>query len=403
MLRSFKTALAVTTIAVMSQQALAQDFAESMQQMGADAVKGYMAPFATGVGSGMNSQWSYTSKAQSFKGLPVGFNIYFGVPIKIISKSEKTFDFTGSLPTGALLDQIGLPAGLTLDSLQKVVPGGQTLDLKTLHVVAKDVPTFYGSSKAKKAAIDSVLPNSDFLTLVRDYNKMIDSTNALASPSAQQKKIAIPDSIELPFVGVDFPIGFTLPNIGASICLSKIPVLDNITLGGRFIPTTSLYGIKAGLFGFTVQHEITPHIPVLSSLPFIHLGTYYGYNSFTIEGTRKDTTVTPNTKTKIASLNSINQIGMLTFSLDPSIPVLSAGIYGGIGFEKSSLTVDVSKQELANNLELPAFKVTIDGKNFLRTQIGARVSLGAVDIFADANFGSATIYNAGIAIGLNGL
>ncbi|HSQ40748.1 MAG TPA: DUF6588 family protein [Fibrobacteraceae bacterium] len=394
----------------------AQTFSQSMQQMGSEAVEGYLQPMAEGMGSGMNSQWYYSSKTQSFLGLPVGFSLYVGYPLVGVSKSMKTFDFSGNLPVGALISQFDLP--ISLDSMEQVVSlaSGDRKDynLKTLNITAEDVPTIYGSSQksARTRSLENLVSNSDednILTLFDDYNKVVgeclaSDSNGTACPDS----VKIPSSVLLPFVGFGWSVAPSLPPLGLNIGISHIPVLDNISLGVRYMSSSLIPGSVGDVFekklgtvsqfGFTVQHEITPHIPIMGKLPFLHFGLMYAYNAFTIDAK------------KYAKLESDNQVYMFTTSLDAKF-LIGLGVYGGIGYETSSITVDTK----ATTLNIPTadgdtvsyaidkYHLVVDGHKGLRTQVGLRVSLAAFDIYADLDHGSTTTYNLGIAIGLNGL
>ena len=406
MLNKITKAAAIVAATLMAQQTMAAtpEFASAVQEMGESAVKGYMQPFATGLGVGMNSQWAYSSKAQSFLGLPVGASIYIGYPVVLVNKDMKTFSFQGTLPAASLIEGLGLPAGMSIDSIASAVSlltgGAKTYDsLGTLHINVEDVPTIYGSDKQKKITVATLLAGADLLNLVNDYDSLATALNPGLILAGQTPMTLIApglnDSVALPFRGFDLPIAPTLPPVGINLAFTSIPVLNNITIGARYVPTLVNDELGSiGMFGFTLQHEITQHIPVLGKAPFLHFGVLYGYNSFTLEA--KD----------VVTIESKNQVGMVTASVDVKF-LVGLGLYCGVGYEQSTLTVDVQSQTFAQNsgpdLVTPAFDVSIDGKNVMRSQVGARFSFAAFDLYTDINFGSTTTYNAGLAIGLNGL
>jgi len=394
-------------------QAATPSIQESVQSMGEGAVKGYMQPFVTGLGVGMNSQWFYSSKAQSFLGLPIGISVYLGYPVTLVNKDMKTFTFSGSLPTGSLLSQVTNDSTLSLDNVALIASGGDTTaanqlvtDLQSdeVNINIKGVPTIYGSSKRKAVTLGGLLDSSGSVlaTLVYSYNAKADSVNTLIDslealnitlPSGVQRldTINTSDSLLLPFRGWNIPIAPTLPPVGVNFAITSIPILDNITVGARYIPTLSNSKMgSVGMLGYTIQHEVTPHIPILKSLPFIHLGVLYGYNRFSMD------------MKKVVKIESTNQVMMLTGSLDAKF-LLGVGVYGGIGYEKSVFSVDVKSHDFGSGITTPAFDMEIEGKNKLRSQLGARVSFAVFDVYADANFGSTVTYNAGLAVGLNGL
>jgi hypothetical protein len=365
--------------------------------MGKNAVEGYLQPFTTGIGVGMNSQWSYSAKTMSFMGLPIGFNLYVGYPFVMVDDDMKTFNFEGDIPAASLMREIGMPNGVSLDSMVEFVNAAtgkdyDAADMQSINIAVQDVPTIYGSSKGKKVTVREALSNNEeLLNLISDYDSLATAANEVTDDSVATLGQGLDEEITLPFRGLNIPIAPALPPIGATIAISHIPVLDNITVGARWVPTVGNDDLgEVGMFGFMVQHEITPHIPVLSKVPFLHFAVYYGYNSFKIEA--KD----------IAKLESKNQIGMFQASLDFKF-LIGLGIYGGIGMEKSTMSVDVQELNVEGMDPVEGFSLDIDGENKLRTQLGARIALGPLDIYGDGNWGSNTTYNVGVAIGLNGL
>lgn len=419
MFRQLKIWIFGISLVFLSSQAIAQDYADALQEMGEEAAQGYLKPFVSGVGVGMNSQWSYTAKTMSFLGLPIGFNAYIGYPIVSVSKSMKTFDFHGSMPIASLLDSYQMPNNLNVDSVSTLMSDimDTTYDLSApVTVDAKDIPTIYGSDKKKKTTLAALSGNSPYLALIEDYNSWANDMNHtlshikdsmggelpdslipteaksfLKANATSLDTIAIPDSITLPFVGINTPIAPTLPPVGVTMGISMIPVLDNITLGIRFLPKIGNDDLgRVGMFGFMVQHELTHLIPVLGKMPFLHFAAYYAQNSFEIE-----------VKDQL-SIETTSRIAMLQTSVDLSF-LVGLGIYGGIGWEHSKLEATVEELQLTPGLTLPKFSTTIDGGHDLRTQLGLRFSFAVFDLYADVNYGSTTVYNAGLALGLNGL
>ena len=406
-------------LAFLAQNAFADPtWTQNIQEMGANAAKGYAEPMQIGLGTGMNSQWDYSSKTQSFMGLPVGISFYVGYPIVMVSNGMKTFDFNGTIPSGALLNSLtaSYPT-VNVDSLaqtlQSVTGKSWVAELdsvknENLKINVKGVPTIYGSDKKKSITLADLLSGSHLGDLVTSYNHLADSINPIVDSLSKlgistsykhMTKVNTGDSIQLPFAGINTPIAPTLPPIGVNVGFSHIPVLDNITLGARWVPTVSNSKLgSVGMLGFTVQHELTPEIPVLSHVPFLHFGMMYGYNSFSISANSNGT--------EAVSIKSTNQIGMLTFSIDPKFPVVSFGVFGGIGYEASDLSLNVQALHFVtqgDTLTVPAFTLDLNSQKSLRTQIGLRLTLGVFDIYGSMDNGITTTYNVGVAVGLNGL
>ena len=297
------------------------------------------------------------------------------------------------MPVEPLLNELGINPE-DLNALTEFSDKDYDLT-QPLKINAKGVPTIYGSKKAKKVGTKDVIGDigtlfDDYNQLVNDFNEALDEEGISEDEVARMSTIDMPDSIALPFRGLNTSIAPTLPPVGVTMSLSKIPVLNNITVGVRRLPELSNKNLgKVGMLGFMGKYEFTHLIPVINKLPLIHLSAYYAQTTFDL--TVKD----------VSSLSSFNQTAMLQASADLSF-LVGVGVYGGIGWEKSSLDIKVEELKITDDMSLPSFKTSIDGSNNLRTQLGARFSFLVFDIYADANFGSTTVFNAGIALGLNG-
>jgi hypothetical protein len=175
-----------------------------------------------------------------------------------------------------------------------------------------------------------------------------------------------------------------------TVGLNKLPVINNLQVGLSYLPEVGAKGMgSVGMLGLKLQHELTPHIPIVGKMPFLHISAMYAINNVSMES-------------GLASLDFKNWIAQVNGSLDAKVPVLGgAGIYGGLGLEGSKMIFDVSMAQYG----LPDVKdLEIKGDNLLRLTIGARLSILIFDIYADANIGSTTILNAGITLlSLNGL
>lgn len=372
----------------------------SLTDLGVNAAQGWMGPFVTVFGTGMNAGWYNSSKSYSFLKLPVGFSVgAVNLPIVVIDDDMRTFDFSGDLPLKAMLEPV-MP--ISLDSLNSVVTGISTADPTMAALIqtqlginpdslgiesevaftAADQPTLFGPDSSGSVTMSELLDSTKTLYTIQAYNMITGQVSAADT-------IDLSTEIPLPFSGMDAPSMLpSVPGVGFHIGVSKIPVINNLTLGFRFLPAIEVgdFG-KIGQFGMKIQHEITPHLPIADKIPFLHLSGYWAMNNLGIEAGPVE-------------INQNNWVAMLNVSADAKF-LLGAGLFMGIGMESSNLALKVDMPEESG---LEDFELDIAGENGLRFQIGPRLSLGIFDIWADANFGAVTSYNVGItALGLNGL
>ena len=71
-------------------------------------------------------------------------------------------------------------------------------------------------------------------------------------------------------------------------------------------------------------------------------------------------------------------------------------LYGGVAYESSRMGLTYTSTDPTVP---PAVDITMDGANNMRFTLGAGLSLGILNIFADANFGSVTSFSGGIGFG----
>ncbi len=71
-------------------------------------------------------------------------------------------------------------------------------------------------------------------------------------------------------------------------------------------------------------------------------------------------------------------------------------LYGGVAYESSKMGLTYTSTDPTVP---PAVDIKMDGANNVRFTLGAGLSLGILNIFADANFGSVTNFSGGIGFG----
>ena len=144
----------------------------------------------------------------------------------------------------------------------------------------------------------------------------------------------------------------------------------------RYVPIPEISSAKLPkitLFGIGVRHSISQYI---EESP-LDLAFGVLYNSFTI-----------------GDLITVKGYG---FALQASKEFSVLVLYGGVQYEKSTLTISFTSTD--PTATLPNVNVDLEGSNVVRGTVGAGFNLGFFKIFADANFGAITGFSGGIGFG----
>lgn len=376
----------------------AQDVGEVLRDAGIQSSKGYLKPFPTLIGTGMNSGWYNTSKTLSFLDLPFGITIMkVNQPIVMLDKGLKTFDYSGEIPLRPLIlnylnqnskNNSGEFILSNMENWAEQSSGKADLRFEeTLNISVKDIPTIIGRETPPTYRLDSLLQGTQTLEILQEWNK----NPAIGAGGADS--ISLGSDIALPFRGI---VEYSGPapsttGIAAEASIGKIPFFNNITLGIRYFPpiTYKNYG-KFEQLGFKTQYEFTHFFPGIQLILPLHLSVMYAFNNFSLD------------INQYGSLDMNNNLYMLNASLDFK-KFLGFGIYSGMGYEKSELKATIYDTKLPDNTILKGFTLKLPGENQMRALAGIRFSLLLFDIYADINTGSITSFNVGVAMGLNGL
>ncbi len=138
----------------------------------------------------------------------------------------------------------------------------------------------------------------------------------------------------------------------------------------RYVPIPEISKLpKITLFGIGVRHSISQYFDAFP----VDLAAGFLYNSFTV-----------------GDIISVKGYG---FTLQGSKELTILVLYGGVQFEKSTLTLTYTSTVSGN------VNVELEGSNVVRGVVGAGLNLGFLKIFADANFGAITSFSGGIGFG----
>ncbi len=85
---------------------------------------------------------------------------------------------------------------------------------------------------------------------------------------------------------------------------------------------------------------------------------------------------------------------ILTLQVSKSVPFIT--VYGGVGFESSSIDVDYTFEDA--DLGTVPIAFSLDGDNSFRTTVGFRLKLLLLSLHGDYSTGEYTAYNLGIGL-----
>ncbi len=140
----------------------------------------------------------------------------------------------------------------------------------------------------------------------------------------------------------------------------------------RGLPIPSISGSpKVSYWGAGVRHSISQY---LGDEPAVHLAMSLTYS-----------------RISVGDIITITNFG---FGPQISKKFSIAELYGGIGYEKSSMNIKYTPSAGGTPVD-----ITLDGVNKFRGTLGLVLNLAILHIHADANFGSITNFSAGLGFG----
>lgn len=162
---------------------------------------------------------------------------------------------------------------------------------------------------------------------------------------------------------------FALPMLQVNLGL-----FANLEATARFVTADfSDYG-KLTVYGGGFKYGVSELLP-LGVLP-LDFSVQAGYHKFTLGD--------------ILDAGTFN----MNFQASVSVPVMPLDVYGGIGFDNSSLVVRTSNLDGGTGLK----DVTIDGENKLRYNVGVSLTFLIVNIHADYTISEYNSVAAGIMV-----
>jgi len=239
-----------------------------------------------------------------------------------------------------------------------------------------------GSFRSAYIPRDGISVHLDLLGMVSQVTDG-EKTYTVQLPPGYTQKTAVQPTIFGPAATVvKDPSGFQYKGSDGMIDASYFPHgVAQLTIGsfdgteafGRLFITPALGTNKlpkTTLYGGGVRHSISQYL----GDPPLDIAAGFSYNRMTI-----------------GDLITINAV---TIGAQASKNWSILGVYGGLAWEKNSLTLNYTPT--ASGV---ATSIDIDGANTFCATGGVTLSLGFLRLFADANLGSVTTFSGGIGFG----
>lgn len=212
----------------------------------------------------------------------------------------------------------------------------------------------------------------------------------------------------------NLPSGTGYNLVPAPMLQASVGLVKDTDITARFIPQSKTDDIEYGMLGFGVKHGINQWLPGGNLLP-VDLSIMAGYTNIDITGNideQPDSDAAPNPFSQEAITadfqNQEAKISLSTFTIKAlvgkSLPFIS--LYGGVGYETSTLDVDVvGDYPITVDTGTPGkfydvFSDPIgyeeDGKNKMSLLAGANLKLLFFNIFAEYTLADYSVFNAGI-------
>ena len=144
----------------------------------------------------------------------------------------------------------------------------------------------------------------------------------------------------------------------------------------RYVPIPKIGDFpKTTLFGIGARHNVSHYFPVIP----LDLAASFYYQSFTI--------------------GDIFEAKSLSFGAQASKSFSVLTLYGGLQYESSSMDVSYEYEGLYGAVKGTKMNISMDGKNNFRFTAGLNVNLLVLNLFADVNIGSMTMFSGGLGFG----
>lgn len=349
--------LALPLAILLANPAWGQSIEETLEDLISNNAQSYLGPFATAFGTGMNSGTYRTARPHKILGLDVTMNL----TLTTVPDAGLTYDFyipdEINLPL-VIPDEIPLPPGLTDRTINIPLNGA------SLFPGDRTSATIFGVNESYEIAPSASYASSVVETKLLDLGfdaAIVSQLSTEIGSSISDLTIFTPKGLDFTFVPVFMP-QFSV----------GLPFHTELTLRGFTLPLGDS-GEDLSFKGFGLKIGVNQFIP---TIPLVFPAISVGYNSTSMD-----------LAGFITAKNSI-----LTLQASKSVPIFT--LYGGLGFESSSINVKIDDPDTGENL----LDFSLDGDNGFRTTVGVRIKLLLLSIHVDYNTGTYSAINAGIGL-----
>ncbi len=330
-------ALAMLTL---TRPIVAQDFQETLSEVGEVYARAYVDPLAEALGADLNTGLFHTARVGNKR---IGFHFYLGVKASatFLASSRSSFDltYTGTVP-------------LEFDLGAETI----TLDVPATFTVT-DAPSIFGEETAALATV-RVRHDTTFSTLGLVLPIRFDSTLA---PRETIGGLLRTDVAPL-----------LVPQAGLGTVLGTDIMF-------RWLPTITVTDVgSVELFGFAVRHSINQYLPQLP----IDLAIQAAWQHVQVDDADDASVIDARTFAVNAAVSK--RFGVLT-------------LYGGVQTERSDIEFAYEAAVDGSDVGVTSVPIqfTVNGGGRTRGIFGMGLSLGPVLINSDISVGQTTVVSAG--------
>lgn len=359
----FATCILISLAGVNTATAQFDDAGEILRSGTNDAnllLQEYLKPFANGFGADLNSGWINTAKPYS----TLGFDLRISAGIAIVPTGDRSFNVDD----------------LNFENLERVD----------------------GPSEAQTA----------FGEDVQGPEMGVFGTNPFTGLREEITRFTMPEGTGYPYVP-------------APMIQGTVGIIKDTDISLRYMPTVTVEDINTSLFGFGVKHGLNQWLPGGSVLP-VDLSVQLGYTNLTSDfGFEVNPEEGQDIYNPYAGNPSLwdDQALELEASgftgnilVGKNLPIIS--VYGGIGFQTSSMTLkspgsypvtvfnedfnpvdssEETREKIIERLDEP-IDLSFDGSNSIHAMAGFRLRLAILTVSGSYTLSNYPVANIGVGI-----
>jgi len=236
---------------------------------------------------------------------------------------------------------------------------------------------FYHNAKIPFAGVNVYLGVVTMTAFIADDAKTFQATTGdFFNPSTTIEAPTIFGSTDGSFVDGEAGTSYSFPG---GLSIAKLPIAVPQLTVGSFMGTDATFRFmqldvddnigELQVFGVGVRHSISQYIPLFPM--DIAAGIYY--QSFDV--------------------GDLVQANATFFSLQGSYSLQAITIYGGLGFETSSMDI---KYQFGNEDDNEEIEFNLESENNIRLTVGAALKLAVLTLHADYNLGNQNVLVLGL-------